>query len=69
MLLGLAEYADAHERQYSSKIGADGVLGREWLDALRGVRGLLNGELGRFDGGTLDKAIHAMAEAASVALD
>lgn len=69
MLLGLAEYADAHSRRYHSKIGDDGVLGREWAAMLSGARGLLNGELDRFDGGTLDKAILAMARAADVEIE
>jgi hypothetical protein len=53
----LAAYAAAHEARYDSKIAEDGVLGKEWEAALRGFRGLLNGELGRLDGGFLDGAI------------
>ncbi len=64
LLSGLAEYAGAHVRQYDSPIADDGVLGEAWLDALRGLRALLNGELGRLDGGTLDHAILELYKAA-----
>jgi hypothetical protein len=53
----LAAYAAAHEARYDSKLADDGVLGASWEEALRGFRGLLNGELGRLDGGFLDGAI------------
>ncbi len=64
LIVGLTEYAGAHVRQYDSPIADDGVLGEAWLDALRGVRALLNGELGRLDGGTLDHAIIELYKAA-----
>lgn len=54
---GLMSYAVDHEARYGSKLGEDGVLGEAWADALRGVRGLLNGELGDLDGGLLDGAL------------
>lgn len=54
VLDGLIIYAAAHEEQYDSKIAEDRYLGEQWLDALRGLRGLLNGQLGRLDGGFLD---------------
>lgn len=64
ILSGLTEYAGAHVRQYDSPIADDGVIGEAWLDALRGLRALLNGELGRLDGGTLDHAILELYKAA-----
>lgn len=51
------EYAVAHERMFDSHIGDDGFLGPYWAKIGAGLRGLLNGSLGRLDGGTLDKAI------------
>lgn len=58
MLKGWAEYAEAHERQFESKIGDDCVLGQEWEAIGVGIRGLLNGETGtRLDCGTLDAFI------------
>ena len=64
MLYALSQYADEHERAYASKIGEDGVLSPAWLDMLKGFRTLLNGDLGRFDGGTLDGCCFDMAQAA-----
>lgn len=64
MLCMLAAYADTHCRRYEAPIAHDSMLGAAWLDMLRGVRALLNGELGRLDGGTLDATILAMHEAA-----
>ena len=55
-LTALAAYACAHEERYGSKLAEDGVLGEAWLDALRGFRAMLNGELGNLDGGFLDAA-------------
>jgi hypothetical protein len=60
----LASYADAHAARYESPIGSDGVLGRDWERMLKGLRGLLNGETGRLDCGTVDAAILAMYAAA-----
>jgi hypothetical protein len=57
MLLGLKHYASDHENAYGSKLADDGVIGEAWLDALRGLRAMLNGQLGRLDGGFLDAAI------------
>jgi hypothetical protein len=64
MLTGLAQYAGAHVRQYGSPIAEDGVLGVAWRESLAGLRQLLNGELGRLDGGTLDHAIIELYKAA-----
>lgn len=57
MLAGWLRYADAHRNQYGSHIGTDGVLGDEWARIGAGLRGLLNGALGRLDAGTLDSLI------------
>jgi hypothetical protein len=61
LLQGLALYAEAYEKRYESKLGTDCVLGEEWLDMARGFTGLLNGELGHLDGGTLDGTIRDLA--------
>lgn len=63
MVQGAATYADAHAKRYESKIGDDGVLGPAWCDILRGVLTLLNGEMGRLDGGTVDGLIRDMLQA------
>lgn len=47
-------YALGHRNRYGSSIGEDGVLGPDWASIGRALLGLLNGETGRLDGGTLD---------------
>ena len=39
----LLKYAEAYRSTYESNLADDQVLGREWLDAAKGIRGLLNG--------------------------
>lgn len=65
----LAIYAEAHQARYESPIGDDGVLGQDWEVMARALLGLLNGETGRLDCGTVDKAIRAMGTAAGINLD
>jgi hypothetical protein len=66
----LAAYADAHQVRFESPIGHDAVLGggkghgMGWLEILKGTRGLLNGETGRLDCGTVDSMLVRMAQAA-----
>ena len=50
----LERMADAHAERYASVIAEDGALGDCWLKILHGVRGMLNGETGRLDCGTVD---------------
>jgi hypothetical protein len=54
MVRGWAKYADAHRARFETGIGDDYVLGPEWSAIGFALIGLLNGELGGFDGGTLD---------------
>jgi hypothetical protein len=54
MLRGWSEYARDHKARYEDVIGNDGVLGVEWEAVGDALRGLLNGETGRLDCGTLD---------------
>lgn len=63
LLAGWAEYADQHRAAYDSGIGGDGVLGPAWADLGASIRRLLNGDLGRMDGGTLDSFICNTLEA------
>lgn len=63
MLKGAVSYADWHFSRYGSKIGDDGVLGPAWAEVLKSLLTLLNGELGRLDGGTLDGLIRGMLDA------
>lgn len=57
LLRGWMQYADTHSQRYESGIGEDGVLGDEWVKIGDALLGLLNGELGRLDGGSLDGLI------------
>jgi len=57
MLKGWQEYAMVHKREYDSLIGEDGVLGLEWEAIGDSLRGILNGQAGRLDCGTLDSFI------------
>jgi len=50
-------YADRHKTRFESGIGDDYFLGPEWVKIGLAIRVLLNGELGRLDGGTLDSVI------------
>ena len=50
----LEAMAEAHEERYGSVIAEDGVLGDCWLKILHGVRGMLDGETGQLDCGTVD---------------
>ncbi len=68
MAYALARYADMHRRRYGSDLGEDGVLGPTWESMARGLLGLLNGETGRLDCGTVDGAIRAMGAAAGIGL-
>ena len=50
-------YADTHQKEYESRIGEDYVIGRYWEEMGDSLRGLLNGQTGRLDCGTLDSVI------------
>ena len=64
MLHAWIAYGETHKRRYDSPIGNDYVLGPEWARIGRALRGLLNGDLGRLDGGTLDRDICTALERA-----
>ena len=57
MLRGWTEYAKLHLSRCESPISDDYVLGPEWQAIGEAIRGLLNGETGRLDCGTLDAFI------------
>jgi hypothetical protein len=58
MLRALADYVDAYRTEWPDlRLGNDCVLGEAWAEMLRGFRDLLNGNLGRLDGGALDAAV------------
>ena len=57
MFSGWLRYADEHKRRYLNGIGGDMFLGDEWAKIGDALRGLLNGETGRFDCGLLDSLV------------
>lgn len=57
MLGGLEQYAAAHRAAYHEPVGDDAVLGPAFASIASGVLGLLNGETGGFDAGSLDSNI------------
>lgn len=61
LVAGWARYADSHCERIGSPVTECGVLGRAWVNLGRQLLVLLNGELGRFDAGTLDGLIRAIA--------
>lgn len=40
----LLKYAQTYRRKFESPLAQDGVLGVYWLEAVKGIRGLLNGD-------------------------
>lgn len=54
LLQGLEKYIQVHGERYRSEVADDGVLGDGVADIAKGIRTLLNGELGRLDAGTID---------------
>jgi hypothetical protein len=56
----LAAYADAYNRRYGARLGEDRILGKHWLNAVESVRGMLNGDCGALDCGTVDAVLCSM---------
>lgn len=69
IIVGIAQYGTRHLDRYSSLIGDDGVLGVAYRDMVLSALTLLNGHLGRFDGGALDALLRAIALENGVELD
>lgn len=59
---GLLQYAVEYGARYEGcQLGEDGILGDAWLQLAKGYIGLLNGETGRLDCGTLDGEVRRWA--------
>lgn len=58
----LAEYADAHRQRYGGTIKSDYIIGECWYALGSSVIGLLDGETGRLDCGTLDGFIRDLID-------
>lgn len=62
-------YAAAHYREHGRLIGEDAVLGASWKRMGHELLVLLNGDLGRLDGGSLDHGIREFAKQHGVDLE
>ena len=68
LIQGMSDYAAAYHTEYpDSTLGDDGILGEGFADIVRGTLTLLNGSLGRLDGGSLDASIREIAAGAGLA--
>ncbi len=57
MLTAWLDYASGHRERYEESIWEDGVLGPDWKEIGRALLGVLNGDCGSLDCGTLDGVI------------
>ena len=57
------DYETAYRSRWGARIGEDGYTGPVWARIGAELRQLLSTDLGRLDGGTLDKAICSLMEA------
>ncbi|MBM3791777.1 MAG: hypothetical protein FJW35_15700 [Acidobacteria bacterium] len=62
LLEGWERYGEKHFVLHGSMIGADCVLGPAWETIGESLLILLNGDLGRLDGGLLDSRIRQAAQ-------
>ena len=68
-LSAMHHYAIVHSERYGSRLADDYVLGPAFLEVLKGLRVMLNGECGNLDCGTVDGAIYKLATLAGFNLD
>lgn len=63
MFESLDHYARAHHNSYGSTIGeAGGALAEHWIDAVRALNGLLNGDTGSLDCNIFNRSLRDLAE-------
>lgn len=65
----LQAMAESHEARFETPIGDDYILGDHWKDMAIGLRGMLNGDCGDLDCGTMDEAILKLAESHGMDLE
>ncbi|CAK9251234.1 unnamed protein product [Sphagnum jensenii] len=61
MIRGCANYADAHFSLYEQPLGECAILGDYWLDMMKSIRRMLNGEIGRLYAGAVDTLLCDLA--------
>lgn len=66
LVYAIASYGDAVMSELRWNIGDDYVLGAYWKDLIQATRGLLNGDCGRLDCGTVDHMLCEMQRAAGL---
>lgn len=67
---GWSAIAESHQDLYGTPIGDDAMMGKEFARMGRALRVMLtDGELCRFDGGTIDRLLYSIANEAHIDLD
>ena len=60
-IVNLLKVLDTYDRQHVTRFGSatanDYVLGAAWLEIAKATRTMLNGDIGRLDGGSLDRIL------------
>ncbi len=69
LILGLSVYGREMQREFDTPAGRDGFLGPAFKDIAASIITLLNGHLGRFDGGTLDALVRAICAENGIELE
>lgn len=69
MIVGFDEYGHSMRSKLGTPPGEDMFLGPAFKQIAEAVLILLNGDLGRFDGGTLDSLVRAICTENGVELD
>lgn len=70
LLVGWSQIGETHKDMYLSDIGADAVSGEHFAKMGHAIRDMIGtADLGRYDGGTLDRLVVMIALACGVDLD
>lgn len=70
MIVGWAALGESHAEMYLAPIGQDAVTGDHFAAIGKSLRDLINtSDIGRYDGGTLDRLIVTIGHACGVDLD
>jgi len=69
LILGLDYYGRRMRKEFNTPPGEDSFLGPAFKDIADSIITLLNGPMGRFDGGTLDALVRAICAENAVELD
>ena len=67
LIMGVLCVCNGYRSRFESLVGDDHVIGPEVAAVLGAIRGLLDGEIGRLDAGTISGWLCAVAEAHNLA--